>query len=203
MRDEKAVITHHEAGHAVAALMTVVGDLDGRVSATIVAGRGTGYAEIVHWLTREPVQAAFVFYAGPWAEARVQWQQPALEGLDDTDANGRSFRETVAAAFRDAAHFGGTSDLALYTELSTIDSSIPEREPYWSRELERAWPVIQELAGTLRDELDSAEPGPGPYAEELPANRHRTMISAEMAAADVVALVQPRLEERGIWRYIT
>ncbi|OBB06435.1 hypothetical protein A5731_16565 [Mycolicibacterium conceptionense] len=156
MRDEKAVITHHEAGHAIAALMTVVGDLNGRVSATIVAGRGTGYAEIVHWLTREPVQAAFVFYAGPWAEARVQWQQPALEGLDDTDANGRSFRETVTTAFRDAPHFGGTSDLALYTELTTIDSSIPEREPYWSRELERAWPVIQELAGTLRDGLDGA-----------------------------------------------
>ncbi|WP_131811670.1 hypothetical protein [Mycolicibacterium peregrinum] len=194
------MITHHEAGHAVAALMTVVGDLDGPVSAWNVAGRGTGNAKITGWVTSEPAQAAFVFYAGPWAEARVQWQQPTLEDLDDIDANGRSFRETVTAAFLEGV--GGTSDLAFYTEMARIDSSIPEREPDWSRELERAWPVIGTLAKELRDGLDAAEPGPHP-CPELPGNDRLTATSYEIAGDDVVALVQPLLEARGIWRYVT
>ncbi|WP_133057898.1 hypothetical protein [Mycolicibacterium conceptionense] len=200
MRDEKALITHHEAGHAIAALMTAVGDLDGGVSVCILAGRGNGNAQIGDWVTGEPVQAAFVFYAGPWAEARVQWQQPSLEGLDDTDGNGESFRDRVRAAFLEGV--GVTSDLASYNEMARIDSSIPKREPYWARELERAWPVIKELANALRGGLDSAEPEPGP-GTELPANRDRKMKRFKMADTDVVALVQPLLEARGIWRTVT
>lgn len=195
------MITHHEAGHAVAALMTVVGELDGPVSASIVAGQGAGNAKIGRWVTREPAQAAFIFYAGPWAEARVQWSRPALERLDDTDAHGRSFHEMVTAAFKDAVHFGGTSDLAMYTEQVRIDPSIPDREPDWSCELERAWPVIEALANALQDGLDTAAPRPHPYAQ-LPGNEHLTMRCTEIAAADVVALVQPLLEARRIWRYI-
>lgn len=200
MRDEKAVITHHEAGHAVAALMTVAGDLDGPVSAWIVAGRGAGNAKIGGWVVSEPVQAAFVFYAGPWAEARVQWQPPTLDGLDDTDASGRSFRKNVRAAFLEGV--GRTGDLAYYNALASIDSSIPEREPDWSRELERAWPVIGTLAKALRDGLDAAEPGPHPFAE-LPDNDGLTATSYEIAGHDVVALVQPLLEALGIWRTVT
>ncbi|MCV7289142.1 hypothetical protein H7J87_27825 [Mycolicibacterium wolinskyi] len=200
MRDEKAVITHHEAGHAVAALMTVAGDLEGPVSACIVAGRGTGNTKINDWVIDEPVQAAFVFYAGPWAEARVQWRQPALEGLDDTDASGRSFRMAVRAAFLEGV--GRTGDLAYYNGMAKIDSSIPERETDWSRALERAWPVIGALAKALRDGLDAAEPGPHPYAE-LPDNDGLTATRYEIAGDDVVALVQPQLEARGIWRSVT
>lgn len=93
--DEIAVITHHEAGHAVAALMTVVGDLDGPVTATLVAGRGTGNAKVASWVTSEPVQAACIFYAGPWAEARVQWVKATLDCLDDTADDGTSFRDAL------------------------------------------------------------------------------------------------------------
>jgi hypothetical protein len=83
MNDEIAVVTHHEAGHAVAALMTVVGDLDGSVTATLLGGKGTGNAHVASGVTSVPVQAAFIFYAGPWAEARVQWVKSALDCLDD------------------------------------------------------------------------------------------------------------------------
>lgn len=199
MRDEKEVITHHEAAHAVAALMTVVGKLNGGVSATIVAGRGAGNAKINGWTSSEPVQGAFVFYAGPWAEARVQWQQPALEGLEDIDANGRSFRDTVRAAFMEGV--GSTSDLACYNHMASIDPSIPERESDWSRELERAWEVIGTLAQKLRDGLEAAEPGPHPQPT-LPGNDRLTMKQYEIAGDKVVALVQPLLEARGLWRFI-
>ncbi|ORA22895.1 hypothetical protein BST13_35735 [Mycobacterium aquaticum] len=86
-------------------------------------------------------------------------------------------------------------------EVARIDSSIPKREPYWSRELERAWPVIKELASALCVGLDSAEPESGP-GTELPANRDRTMNRSKMADTDVMALVQPLLEGLGAWRYI-
>lgn len=198
MRDEKAVITHHEAGHAVAALMTVDAELDGPVSASVVAGQGAGNAKIARWVIPEPTQAAFIFYAGPWAEARVQWPRPALSRLDDTDANGRSFHETVTAAFKEGVHFGGASDLAMYTEQVGVDPNIPAREQDWSCELERAWPVIETLANALRDGL---QPRPHPYAE-LPGNECLTMKYTEIAAADVMALVRPLLEARRIWRYV-
>lgn len=106
------------------------------------------------------------------------------------------------AAFKAAANLDGLSDLAMYTEQTSIDPSIPNREPYWSRELERAWPAIQRLAQALRDGLDSAQPEPHPYAE-LPANRHLTMNRFAMPGGEVLALVQPLLEARGLWRCIT
>jgi len=201
MNDEIALITHHEAGHAVAALMTVDGDLDGSATVTLVCGRGTGNVNPARGVPSEPAQAAFIFYAGPWAEARVQWAKAALDCLGDTTDDGTSFRETVVAAFKNA-NLGGVSDLAMYNQQVSADPSIPGREPDWSHELERAWPIIQSLANALRDGLGSAEPAPHPYPE-LPGNHHLTMTSYRMPAGEVLALVQPLLEASGMWRSVS
>src|SRR4051812_25955044 len=103
MTDQIALITHNEAGHAVAALTTkdTVFDEDVTVTVTVINGRGAGTNVLL--LSGHPVQDAFIVYAGPWAEARVQRGEP-VRTLDDADNNGRSFREAVTAAFNDAPH---------------------------------------------------------------------------------------------------
>jgi hypothetical protein len=197
MSDEMAVITHHEAGHAVATLMTVdneVGD-QSTVTVAVVDERGTGNGNLLV-SGDHPIQAAFIFYAGPWAEARVQWSTP-VHTLDDTNDDGKSFRETVKAAFDDAADFDGGSDSAYYAALADADPSIPDNEPYWSCELERAWPVIDQLAHALRDGLNNAVPD----TESLAALGH-TIRTASMPGPEVVALVQPLLVELGMWHYL-
>lgn len=201
MSGQTAAITHHEAGHAVAALMTVNNELDDQltVTVTLIDGwRGTGNGDLLV-SGDHPVQAAFIFYAGPWAEARMQWGKP-LHTLDDTNDHGMSFRKIVKDAFNDASHFGGGSDGARYATLAHDDPSIPEKEPYWSGELERAWPIIEKLAGALRDRLNSAAPEQGPYPE---LNPNRKMQRASMPNREVVALIQPELEAREMWHYLT
>jgi len=201
MNDEIAVITHHEAGHAVATLMTVDNELDGQSTVTValVDGRGTGNGNL-RVSGDHPLQgAAFIVYAGPWAEARVQWDKP-VHTLDDTNDDGMSFCGMVKAAFDDAPHFGGGSDGDYYDELSDSDPSILDNEPYWSGELERAWPVIEKLADALRDRLNDAEPEEHPYAV-LDANR-AMMQRATMPSPEVVELVGPLLKERGMWHYL-
>ena len=132
----------------------------------------------------------------------MQWAKAALDCLGDTTDDGTSFRETVVAAFKNASNLGGASDLAMYNQQVSADPSIPDREPDWSHELERAWPIIQSLANALRDGLDSAEPAPHPFAE-LPGNHHLTMTPYRMPAGEVLALVQPLLEASGMWRSVS
>ena len=76
MTDAIAVITRHEAGHAVAALMTRDTAFDDRVTVTVtlINGRGAGTNGLR--VPGHPVQDAFIFYAGPWSEARAQWGEP-------------------------------------------------------------------------------------------------------------------------------
>lgn len=199
MSDEIAVVTHHEAGHAVATLMTVDNKLDDQLTVTVavVDGRGTGNGNVLV-SGDHPAQAAFIVYAGPWAEARVQWGKP-VHTLDDTNDDAMSFRGMVKAAFDDAPHFGGGSDGARYAALADADPSIPDNEPYWSGELERAWPVIDKLADALRDRLNDAEPEEHPYAVLNPNGK---MQRVSMPGPGVVALVQPLLEGRGMWHYL-
>jgi hypothetical protein len=196
MNDEIAVITHHEAGHAVAALMTVDNKLDDQltVTATLVNGRGTGKGDLLV-SGDHPVQAAFIFYAGPWAEARVQWGKP-VHTLDDTNVEGLSFREAVKAAFDDAPHFGGSSDGAYYARLAVADTRVPDSEPYWTGELERAWPVIRVLADALRSRLSD------PTEVDIGSGIRHVMRNASMPTGEVGALVRPELESRAMWHYL-
>jgi len=196
MSDEIAVITHHEAGHAVAALMTVDNQLDDgfTVTVTLVDRRGTGNGNL-RVSGDHPLQAAFIFYAGPWAEARVQWDKPVYT-LDGTDDDAMAFRGMVKAAFDDAPDFGGGSDRTCYAALANDGPCIPDNEPYWSGELERAWPVIEKLADTLRDRLSD------PTEIDIGCGIRHAIRTAAMSGPAVVALVRPLLEEREMWHYL-
>ena len=92
---ELYLTAHHEAGHAVAALMRG-GEV---VSVTIkpTARRGGG-CEIRPGSADAADFWAFNYYAGPWAEARAQWTQPTIDE-DSFDDEGRCFADHVATAF--------------------------------------------------------------------------------------------------------
>jgi hypothetical protein len=75
------------------------------------------------------MQAAFIFFAGPWAEARVRWGKP-VRTLDDTNSDGMTFREVAAEAFGRAADFGGESDRVMYAACVSAAPRIPDNEPY-------------------------------------------------------------------------
>jgi hypothetical protein len=152
---------HHEAGHAVAALMRGGGECHG------ITLEPTG----THWgMTRTRTKmfvddAAFSTYAGPWADARAQW--PAGLPIDEHDDDGGYwFHERVTETFED----NGDDDLENYEPAWENDPvqqairsgklTLPEGcppmtqewyEAKWSRELEDVWPVIQALATRLLD----------------------------------------------------
>lgn len=199
MTDQSAVITHHEAGHLVAALMTVASQLDDQAVVTVRLFRGGGTGSGIIATPEDPRWAAFVFYAGPWAEARVQWGKP-VHALDDID-DATPFRDLLARAFDSAPDLGGLSDRAMYGAHVNADPSIPGSESHWLGELERGWPVIEALADALRDRLDRAGPQVDAYAAELgPGGDSR---SATMTNGEVVELVRPLLEQCGMWRYLS
>ena len=122
-----------------------------------------------------------------------------LTSLDDESDDGTPFRETVQTALIGSGS-GEGSDYFEYSRHSAA-AAIDDGELRRSSELECAWPAIQTLANALRDGLDNAAEEPGPYTA-LPANRGRTMKRFEMPGPDVVALVQPLLEDLGKWRYL-
>jgi hypothetical protein len=153
MVDERLLTAHHEAGHAVAALMRGGGELRSITIEPTAAYQGhTGYRG-------KPCDSAFVTYAGPWAEARAQW---ALATLEDEDDDGCTFEDYVTAAFLRNADGDGEQ----YRRAQEADAALygPEfghlaygREEHWSRELEESWPAVQQLAAMLMDGPVSAE----------------------------------------------
>ncbi len=167
-------IAHHEAGHAVAALMRGSGELlsitieptDDYLGRTSHLGNPWGDDDM------------FVTFAGPWAEARARWPLPSLVG---EDGDGRVFDDYLADAWL-AAEDG---DQDVYDELrdewakpyrddistryegifdQDIDHVIQfaashgivlpgerreRQERCWASELEDAWGVIQQVAELL------------------------------------------------------
>lgn len=193
-RDRQRVLyAHHEAGHAVATFMTVDGELDDECAVELVEmvelGSVSGHTHH-RGSANDLVQTAFMIYAGPWAVARLRWGKP-VGSLDDSD-NGKSFRETVNMAFEKQ---GVHSDDARYNELMHANRDMRGNEPYWSRQLETVWSVIELLAGTLVERLAKAEMEDSGMA----GTKAR---SASMTRNDVVKLVGPELKELEKWRYL-
>jgi Peptidase M50B-like len=153
MVEDRLLTAHHEAGHAVAALMR-----GGSQLRSITIEPTTNYLGHTGWRGK-PCDSAFVTYAGPWAEARAQWEPPAL---DDEDDDGYTFEDYVTAAFlRNAAGDGEDyrraqeADAAMYgPEFAHLAYG---REEHWSRELEQSWSAIRQLAAMLMDGPVSAE----------------------------------------------
>lgn len=100
----------------------------------------------------------FVTYAGPWAEARVQW--PAALSIDSVNAKGRSFIQEVEDAL-----WSNESDLRDYAPdldffpsdhlIAALSGEEPQpvipgpHDQAWFGELERCWPVMQFVASEL------------------------------------------------------
>jgi Peptidase M50B-like len=156
MIDDRYLTACHEAGHAVAALMS-----GGRITSITIdptlqcrgrtSGRCTSFDNM------------FVIYAGPWAEARAQWRKPMLDE-DGVDDDGCTFRNRIAVAFEASADGDGAEylrarktdplEMARSTDQrkTVVGLELPDifdREKLWSRELECAWPVIEHMADRL------------------------------------------------------
>lgn len=147
---ERELTAYHEAGHAVAVVMRG-GSID---SITIDPVPGE-YLGITHSRGTQWARS-FEIYAGPWAEARSQWPG---ETLDEPDGDGDVFGDYLTVAFI-RNHGTDGSDLATYTRWTENDRLLlpvqqrhlhnpAQREDVWSRELERVWSVICEVATML------------------------------------------------------
>jgi hypothetical protein len=161
---------YHEAGHAVAALVC------GLRLTSITIEPDPGNPEIrgntgVSFDKNKPTHYHFSVFAGPWAEARVQWPHHSLGSLDDGHGGGRSFRSYVFEALEGVDRDGdsvkyvdmqsgklpdGSSfnhpdrEIAQREGRPTIEV-VADRERRWSRHLEkRCWPIIiPTVAGML------------------------------------------------------
>ncbi|MEB3023924.1 M50 family metallopeptidase [[Mycobacterium] crassicus] len=141
--DQRTLTAHHEAGHAVAAVMR--GGTQLHYVNVIQDGDTLGFT---HYSGRR-CDEAFIAYAGPWAEARAQWP---ISDLNDEDDDGCTFPDYVTGAF--LTNIDGDAEAyqsALKAEL--LGPPDPElltaREGIWGRELQRAWPVVQQVAQLL------------------------------------------------------
>lgn len=143
--DERLLTAHHEAGHAVAALMRGGGQLRSiTIEPTTTYLGHTGYRG-------KPCDTAFVTYAGPWAEARAQWVRPTL---DDEDDDGCTFEDYVSVAFLSNADGDGEdyrrAQEAEAAQLGEFGQQFLDltgvRQEMWSGELEQSWPLIQQVA---------------------------------------------------------
>jgi hypothetical protein len=142
--DQRSLTAHHEAGHAVAAVMRGEGEFRSiTIEPTAEYLGHTGFRG-------KPCDSAFVTYAGPWAEARAQWPHPTLDGEDD---DGCIFGDYVASAFL----LNAEGDAADYRRHCADDAAqlgdhahlLGSREDVWRYELGREWPVIQQVATRL------------------------------------------------------
>lgn len=75
--DLRTLAAHHEAGHAVAAVMRGGSRLKSVTIDETVHGDGL----TVH--TSAPWDRSFIAWAGPWAEARLRWGDRPLDAEDD------------------------------------------------------------------------------------------------------------------------
>jgi hypothetical protein len=87
--DERYLTAHHEAGHAVAALLRGAELTSITIDPTPERAGYTGFRG-KRW------DSQFFTYAGPWAEARSQWTEDSLDGVDD---DGCLFGDYVVYAF--------------------------------------------------------------------------------------------------------
>jgi len=104
------------------------------------------YAGYTHYASK-PCDSAFITYAGPWAEARARWPLTQLDGEDD---DGCLFDDYVVGAF--LANIDGDAEqykTLLAGEPAQLTQFHGRREEGWNRELEREWPVIQDVARLL------------------------------------------------------
>lgn len=140
--NEHRLTAFHEAGHAVAVILR---------SGTIIAiairpdGGETHHGATDHY--GADWANPFIAYAGPWAEARVQWSRGDIGA---TTSDGRTFKDFVRLAFE------GSADAATYAAYLPHEEAWSQDPPTfeaktarWDEELEDHWSVIRAVAAEL------------------------------------------------------
>ena len=143
MSEHLEIVAHHEAGHAVAAVMR-----GGSLLLSVELSPGGPERDGITWARAKQFDSAFMSWSGPWAEARYQWGERALDAEDE---DGATFSDYVAGVFL----AGGRDDAGAIRQSRRAEpyqvpaELIAASERVWSMELERAWPAVQEVARLL------------------------------------------------------
>lgn len=107
-------------------------------------GRGT---TSVHF--RGTADRPFHLYAGPWAEARYQWELVKRRpGFPDEDEDGLTidYHQLIYFLKTYREHHGDFAALREYRRATAMKDC---NEKVWDRELERFWPMIVEDAALI------------------------------------------------------
>ncbi|HVG84264.1 MAG TPA: hypothetical protein VM820_07085 [Vicinamibacterales bacterium] len=142
------VTAHHEAGHAMAAVMRGGSSLRGVTIDVDRPGHGLTLLRTAPWDT------GFMAYAGPWAEARFVWGNRPLDAHNDNDC---TFSDCVVGVLLhqsdDAAMWGAwhhePAQESVRQAMADLGMTFAPEE-VWDRELELVWPEIQTLAQRIR-----------------------------------------------------
>jgi hypothetical protein len=143
---QRKLTAYHEAGHAVAAVMRGGGEL---LAITI---EGTDDYAGKTWTRAKVFDAAFLSFAGPWAEARAQWPMRTLDGKD---RDGCVFGDYLTAAWlHNCDGDGERYEEHLAAEAEMYGDHVaqvcgPQREDGWTSELAQHWSVIRAVAKLL------------------------------------------------------
>jgi hypothetical protein len=149
----RRITAHHEAGHAVATYVR-----GGTVDSITIMPTATLLGETLT-SPKSWTATAFAIHAGPWAEARVQWQLSTFD-LDD-NYHSRLFEDKLHQAWM--LNLDGDGDLmkmaTAQEELEGLQIVHNYRTDQWNKELEAYSPAIQEVAALLLqgDTLAQAE----------------------------------------------
>ena len=140
-------IAYHEAGHVVATTMR------GSARFNSLDLRRHPDRDGITYMSHYPWDTPFLCFAGPWAEARLNWGD---RPMDDEDDEGCVFRDHLTGmTLPGAPGRGDWEQSRLYDPLASCPDGMDreqwedfyqQRQDTWCYELERQWPLIQAVA---------------------------------------------------------
>lgn len=161
---DRAVIAHHEAGHAVTAVLR-----GGNVIEIEVTQERQRKGLTVYETANEGDDKPWVAFAGPWAEARYSWPDLVLDSpLAVHPANGLSFIQHLLNTLCPDKN-SWQQDILGFEESAFFDD--PRNWPFIAMELEAYWPTVRAIAQRL---LDGREVTSADIWQELIEGAHRS-----------------------------
>lgn len=160
--ETRRLTAYHEAGHAVAAVISPGGRVD-----EIDISFNEEFDERGHTLHHhEPADQAFIIYAGPWAHALAwtideTYQRPANGLIPSPDKVAEAFRCNHDDWYAYERQMRGDVDVIKAFIDEEVGAFAEERkcrlkpppltepDPKWDGKLGKAWPEIEELARAM------------------------------------------------------